>query len=164
MPVVTVVSLRFGILLGIGLEPTKEAPMAPKLFTLDEANRLVPKLETLLRRLVEHRQALREHEQVIEEFRAVAGKSGGGLPGGRFGQARAAAEQLGAEIAAGVRQIEALGCVVKDLDQGLVDFLSRRGDDTVFLCWRLGEPTIRYWHGLKEGFAGRKPLEHDESE
>jgi hypothetical protein len=87
--------------------------------------------------------------------------SGGGLPGGRFGQARAAAEQLGAEIADGIRQIETWGCVVKDLDQGLVDFLSRRGDDTVFLCWRLGESSIRYWHGLQEGFAGRKPLEQD---
>lgn len=164
MPVVTVVSLRFGILLGIGLEPTKEAPMAPKLFTLDEANRLVPTLETLLRHLVEQRQALREHEQVIEEFRAAAGKSGGGMPGGRFGKARASAETLGTQIAEGIRQIESWGCVVKDLDQGLVDFLSRRGDETVFLCWRLGESSICYWHGLKEGFAGRKPLEQVESE
>ncbi len=137
--------------------------MPPKLFTLDEANRLLPALEPLLRRLVEQRRVLREHEQVIEEFRAAAGQSGGGIPGGRFGQARAAAEQLGTEIADGVRRIEAWGCVIKDLDQGLVDFLSRRGADTVFLCWRLGETSIRYWHGLKEGFAGRKPLEHEGS-
>ena len=135
--------------------------MPPKLFTLDEANHLVPTLDPLLRRVVEQRQALREHAQVIEEFRAEAGKSGGGMPGGRFGKARAAAERLGTEIAEGIRQIEALGCVLKDLDQGLVDFLSRRGDETVFLCWRLGESSIQYWHGLKEGFAGRKPLEQD---
>jgi len=135
--------------------------MPPKLFTLDEANRLVPTLERLLRRLVEQRQALREHEQVIEEFRAAAGKSGGGMPGGRFGKARVAAEALGAQIAEGTRRIEALGCVVKDLDRGLVDFPSRREDQTVFLCWRLGETSIRYWHGLKEGFAGRKPLDQD---
>ncbi len=138
--------------------------MPPKLFTLDEANRMVPTLEPLLRRLVDQRQALREHAQVIEEFRDAAGKSGGGMPGGRFGKARAAAETLGAAIAEGVRQIEASGCVVKDLDQGLVDFPSRRGGETVFLCWRLGEPSIQYWHGLKEGFAGRKPLEQDSAE
>jgi len=138
--------------------------MPPKLFTLDEANRLVPSLEPLLRRLVEQRQALREHTQVIDEFRAVAGKSGGGLPGGRFGKARAAAERLGTEIAEGIRQIESWGCVVKDLDQGLVDFPARRGDETVLLCWRLGEASIRYWHGLKEGFAGRKPLGEDPSD
>ena len=83
------------------------------------------------------------------------------MPGGRFGKARAAAETLGDQIAEGIRRIEALGCVVKDLDQGLVDFPSRREDQTVFLCWRLGETSVRYWHGLKEGFAGRKPLEHD---
>jgi hypothetical protein len=135
--------------------------MPPRLFTLDEANRLVPRLEPTVRRLIEQRQVLREHERVIEEFRAVAGKSGGGIPGGRFGEARAEAGRLGADIADGVRQVEALGCVVKDLDQGLVDFLHRRGDATVFLCWRLGEPSIRYWHGLREGFAGRKPLDED---
>ena len=135
--------------------------MPPKLFTLDEANHLVPTLDPLLRRVVEQRQALREHAQVIEEFRAEAGKSGGGMPGGRFGKARAAAETLGTQIAEGIRRIEALGCVVKDLDQGLVDFPSLREDQTVFLCWRLGETSIRYWHGLKEGFAGRKPLEQD---
>ena len=137
--------------------------MPAKLFTLEEANRLVPDLEPLLRRLVEQRQTLREHAQVIEEFRAVAGKSGGGMPGGRFGKARAAAETLGTEIAEGIRRIEAWGCVVKDLDQGLVDFPTRRGDETVLLCWRLGEASIRYWHGLKEGFAGRKLLEPDAS-
>jgi hypothetical protein len=135
--------------------------MAPKLFTLDEANRLVPTLEPLLRRLIEKRQALREHARVLEEFRAVAGKSGGGMPGGRFGEARAKVERLGTQIADGIRQIESWGCVVKDLDEGLVDFLARRGDATVFLCWRLGEASIRYWHGLKEGFAGRKPLDEE---
>jgi len=137
--------------------------MPPKLFTLDEANRLVADLEPLLRRLVVKRQALREHEEVIEEFRSVAGKSGGGMPGGRFGKARAQAGRLGGEIAEDIRKVESWGCVVKDLDQGLVDFLHRRGDTTVFLCWRLGEPSIRYWHGLKEGFAGRKALEEDSS-
>ena len=137
--------------------------MPAKLFTLEEANRLVPELEPLLRRLVARRQALREHAQVIEEFRAAAGKSGGGMPGGRFGKARAAAETLGTEIAEGIRRIEAWGCVVKDIDQGLVDFPTRRGDETVLLCWRLGEVSIRYWHGLKEGFAGRKLLEPDAS-
>jgi hypothetical protein len=138
--------------------------MTPKLFTFEEANRLVPKLDPVLRPLVGKRQALREHERVIEEFRAAAGKSGGGIPGGRFGEARSEAERLGTEIANGIRQIESWGCVVKDLDQGLVDFLHRRGGATVFLCWRLGEPSIRYWHGLREGFAGRKPLEQDPHE
>lgn len=133
--------------------------MPPKLFTIAEADRLIPDLQPLMRRLVEQRQALREHERAIEEFRDAASKSGGGIPGGRVGQARAEAERLGAEIAEGIRQIESWGCLVKDLDQGLVDFLWRRGDETALLCWRLGELSIRHWHGLREGFAGRKPVE-----
>ncbi len=135
--------------------------MPARFFTPDEADRLIPRLDALLRPLVEKRRALREQERVIQEFRAVAGTGGGGIPTGRFGAARAEAEQLGTEIAEGVQRIQSWGCVVKDLDQGLVDFLHRRGDTTVYLCWRLGEPSIRYWHGLHEGFAGRKPLEDD---
>ena len=133
--------------------------MPPRLFTLDEANRLLPSLEPLMRRLVQQRQALREQQEVLEEFRAAAGKSGGGMPGGRFGEARIVAERLTGEIAEGIRRIEAWGCAIKDLDQGLVDFPSRRAGETVLLCWRLGEGSIQYWHDLKEGFAGRKPLE-----
>jgi len=138
--------------------------MPPKLFTLDEANRLLPSLEPLVRRLSELQQMLRERQQVLEEFRAAVGRSGGGMPGGRFADARIEAERLTGEITEGIRLAEEWGCVVKDLDQGLVDFLSRRAGETVFLCWRLGETSIQYWHGLKEGFAGRKPLDQDSAE
>jgi hypothetical protein len=86
------------------------------------------------------------------------------MPGGRFAQARIETERLTGEIAAGIRRIETWGCVIKDLDQGLVDFPSIRAEETVFLCWRLGEASIRYWHGLGEGFAGRKPLGQDSAE
>jgi hypothetical protein len=48
--------------------------------------------------------------------------------------------------------------LVKDIDVGLVDFPVRRGDETVLLCWKVGEDRIRFWHGLEEGYAGRKPL------
>ena len=54
--------------------------------------------------------------------------------------------------------IHELGAVVKDLDDGLVDFPARVEGEEAFLCWRLGEEEIGYWHGLDEGFAGRKPL------
>jgi hypothetical protein len=57
-----------------------------------------------------------------------------------------------------VQAIEELGGVVKDLDRGLVDFPALRGDEEVLLCWRLGEDEIGYWHGLEEGFAGRREL------
>jgi hypothetical protein len=57
-----------------------------------------------------------------------------------------------------VEEIEALGAEVKDLELGLVDFPAEREGETVLLCWRVGEEEIGYWHGLEEGFAGRRPL------
>ena len=60
-----------------------------------------------------------------------------------------------------IGQIEASGCVVKDLDIGLVDFPALLGDEEVYLCWKLGEDSIDYWHRVEEGFAGRKPVGDD---
>jgi hypothetical protein len=54
--------------------------------------------------------------------------------------------------------LAALGVVVKDLDAGLVDFPAERDGRAVFLCWQLGEDEVAFWHGVEEGFAGRKPL------
>ena len=60
-----------------------------------------------------------------------------------------------------MEQIEESGCVVKDLDIGLIDFPAMLGEQQVFLCWKLGEPRIEYWHGVHEGFAGRKPIDDE---
>jgi hypothetical protein len=135
--------------------------VTPKFFTPDEATRLLPTLEPLIRRLQAKRQQLREHQQALEEFRARASRDGGVVPGSQVADAKTESARLLAEIHEGVQQIESWGCVVKDLDHGLVDFLTHRGQEQVFLCWRLGETEIRHWHGLQEGFAGRKPLRED---
>jgi hypothetical protein len=141
--------------------PDEEAGVPPRIFTLEEAEALLPRVEPVVRRLVELRRALKDIQAVLQEFRDVAARGGGAMPTGRFAEARAEAERLMTGIAAGVREIEGWGCVIKDLDQGLVDFLWRRRGATVFLCWKLGEPAIRHWHGLREGFAGRKPIEEE---
>lgn len=135
--------------------------MPPKLFSVDEANSLLPKLEPLVRRLMEQGERLQEHQVVVREFRAKAGGNGGTFLGGRFAQAKQEIERLAAELQEGIHEIESWGCVVKDLDQGLVDFPARLRQQQVYLCWRLGEPRIAFWHGLEEGFAGRKPLEDE---
>jgi hypothetical protein len=135
--------------------------MTPRLFTPDEANRLIPTLEPLMRRLQAKRQQLRERQQALEEFRARASRDGGVVPGSEVAEAKTEAARLLSEIQEGAQQIESWGCLLKDLDRGLVDFLARRGREQVFLCWHLGEAEIRYWHGLQEGFAGRKPLQED---
>jgi hypothetical protein len=135
--------------------------MPPRVFTLAAANALIPRLEPLVRRLRETGQELRRHQGVIAEFRARASRDGGVMPGSQFAQAKTETERLAGEIHEGVRQIESWGCVLKDLDLGLVDFPARRRGQQVFLCWRLGEAEIRYWHRVEDGFAGRKPLEED---
>ena len=76
-----------------------------------------------------------------------------------LGQKRAERDRLVAEIRDAVERVHETGCLVKDLDMGLVDFPSLRSGEEIYLCWKLGEEKIQYWHGLTEGYAGRKPLD-----
>jgi hypothetical protein len=71
---------------------------------------------------------------------------------------QSAIEAEAAEVVRCVEALQALGLVVKDLDEGLVDFPALRGDEEVLLCWRLGEDDVAFWHTPEDGFAGRKPL------
>jgi hypothetical protein len=71
---------------------------------------------------------------------------------GRFSEQKA-------EIVRIINRIEAYGCLVKDIDLGLVDFPSMRDGRAVYLCWKAGEARITHWHGMDEGFADRKALE-----
>jgi hypothetical protein len=135
--------------------------MPPKFFTPEEANRLLPTIRPLLARLVAQRQEVRQHSQLLEEFRTRAGRDGGAMPGGKVSRALEEVGLLRAAIQGTAEQVLALGCQIKDLDVGLVDFPALRGREQVLLCWRLGEDRIRFWHGLQEGFAGRKPLDED---
>jgi hypothetical protein len=70
-------------------------------------------------------------------------------------------EQEAEAVAAAVEELNRLGVLVKDLDRGLVDFPALRQGEEVLLCWQVGEDTVAFWHGLDEGFAGRKPLPFD---
>ena len=73
------------------------------------------------------------------------------FPPPRFGE-------LKSEIVRLIHRIESFGCIVKDIDLGTIDFPSTREGEQVYLCWKIGEPTIAHWHGLEDGFAGRRPL------
>ena len=127
-------------------------------FTLKEANRLLPRVEPLLRALVEQRRALRGQQEVLAAFQTKARGNGGVTRGPEVLAARQAAERLTAQIRQGLEEVQALGCVVKDLDMGLLDFPAIRDGVEVYLCYRLGEDRIAFWHGTDEGYASRKPL------
>lgn len=131
--------------------------MAPRRFTLEEAESLLPNLTDLILRMQERKQEHeRFHMRVLELEQKMAGNGHVGerpLKEARLGMANAVAELNGL-----VQELEALGCELKDIDQGLVDFRSVMGEEEVYLCWKLGEPGIGWWHSLETGFAGRQPL------
>ena len=136
--------------------------MPPRYFTPDEANELLPQVRVAAEALVEHRRALVEATAKRAELTTrIAGNGGDFDPQ----EPRVLEEELEREaeaVARAVASLEELGVQVKDLDRGLVDFPALRADgEEVLLCWQVGEDEIGFWHGLEEGFAGRKPLPLD---
>ena len=135
----------------------------PKLFTVEEANRLIPDLRELLRQLRQKRDEIRE----LEEKKAVEELTWLRPDGTVSPKAKAAIAQIEKSLGKTVHAFEellegmnALGAQLKDLDEGLVDFFTAREEKLAYLCWREGEDRIRFWHDLESGFAGRQPLEN----
>jgi hypothetical protein len=130
-----------------------------RLFTFDEAVRLLPRVREALRQAMDLRL---EHQQAEEEIGAAQQRIamlGGALVDSRgFIQVRARREASMMQLQQTLDSIHELGCLVKDLDTGLVDFPALHRGREVYLCWRLGEAEIGWWHGTEEGFAGRKPI------
>jgi len=125
-----------------------------KIFTPAEANELIPRLELLIRQVQAWAGALRRKLAEVARFDPAA--SPPPLPQliERYPELRESAARM-AEVA---HKIESYGCVLKDIDQGLVDFPGEVDEDVVFLCWQFGEPTVIAWHPIDGGFAQRKPL------
>jgi hypothetical protein len=132
--------------------------VAERHFTVEEANELLPTVRPLVESMVAHRKALSAAVERQEQLTATIAGNGGGLPPQELADVQAEIEHEAGEIARCIDAIQELRVLVKDLDSGLVDFPALREGLEVLLCWRLGEDEIRYWHGLEEGFAGRKEL------
>jgi hypothetical protein len=132
--------------------------VADRYFTPAEANEALATVRPLAEKLVGHRRALREaQERRAELTRRIAG-NGGALDARRVATLAARVNREAEAVARSVSRIQELGVLVKDLDRGLIDFPALRGDEEVLLCWEVGEEKVAYWHGLEEGFAGRRPL------
>lgn len=129
-------------------------------FTLDEAQMLLPVLESLLKRAIEGKQELQELE---EESQALATRimlTGGMLVDINVAHARKQeSERVLQRVKDAVAEIDAIGVQVKDLDIGLLDFPCVVDGETILLCWKLGEERITHWHNMTEGFKGRKPID-----
>jgi hypothetical protein len=135
-------------------------PMSSRSFTLEEAQTLLPVLESLLRTAIAGKKLM---EEVDAEMQAVQRRIF--LNGGTYLDivplARRKAERVKAEqrLRDAFSEIDSIGVQVKDLDIGLLDFPCEVEGRTVLLCWKLGETSITHWHGTDEGFASRKPVD-----
>ena len=126
-------------------------PSFRKLFTVEEANALLPKLKELLDDVALHRDALREKAPHMEPILRAAVSNGGGRIGSEYG-----VEAYSLYLA--IERIQKLGVLLKDLDMGLLDFPHERDGHVVFLCWHPPEERVEYWHEIEAGYAGRQPL------
>ncbi len=132
--------------------------MSPRYFTAEQANEALREVRPLTEELVEHRRALLELQELQSSLHQRIAGNGGNVEPRELQDMQERLDEEVAGIARCVARIHEAGGLVKDLDAGLVDFPARREGVEVLLCWRLGEDEVGYWHGLEEGFSGRKPL------
>ena len=119
-------------------------------YTVEEANRRLPAVGRIVRRLRDARRRL-AIEGFDSDFTTMTELTGGSWPGREHAEAAL-------EVALGFDALEELDVVVRDLERGLIDFPSLIGGEEAYLCWLLDEPAVRHWHGVESGFAGRRPL------
>jgi len=131
-----------------------------RLFTLNEAERARQELEPFLVEAMKCRKKLGGLENELSAVAARIMMMGGVIvPYDKLAAVRAEHTQLAETLKTSLDRILETGCVIKDLDVGLLDFPSVIGNEEVYLCWKLGEDRIRFYHRQDEGFAGRKPLD-----
>jgi hypothetical protein len=131
-----------------------------KVFTLSEAQTLLPVVEALLRRAQAAAVQAEELEDEMQQLSQRIFLSGGmHVDVGAAARRRAEHDKAVQETKDTLAEIDSIGVQVKDLEKGLLDFPSVMEGKTVLLCWKLGEPAIAHWHTEEEGFAGRKPLD-----
>jgi hypothetical protein len=129
----------------------------PRIFTLDEAERALP----LVRRIVADLQTeYRAWQEAVSRFElAAAGSRGDSTEPVPMTELRAAVDLRAVRVERLLRELEQIGCELKDFEVGLVDFYALLEDRLVYLCWRIGEDRITSWHELDAGYSGRQPID-----
>ena len=134
----------------------------PRYFTLPQAEKVLPEVEQYLRDALFHKAEAQKAQKQLEEVAERIRFSGGArIHPGEQVSLRTRRDSNIAALKEAIEQIDQAGAMIKDLDIGLIDFMSRFQDRDVCLCWRLGEDGIRYWHSTEEGFRGRKPIDQE---
>lgn len=134
----------------------------PRFFTLLEAEALLPEVERLLRGLIQLKSDYEQNETELNQINQRIALAGGMLaPRERVGQLRNRKDAAARALKGTLEKIEEIGCQLKDIEMGLIDFPTLYRDREVYLCWKLGERGIGYWHPVEDGFRGRRPIDSD---
>ena len=133
--------------------------MPERHFTADEANEALERVRPVAESLVAHRRAFTVAAARRARLSQRISGNGGDFDPQEPSELEEQLEREAEAVARAVDELQGLGVLVKDLDRGLVDFPALRDGEEVLLCWQVGEDAVAYWHGLEEGFAGRKPLD-----
>jgi hypothetical protein len=126
-----------------------------KLFTVDEANELLPTLRPLVEQILENIRRLKSTSERVVRKEQLDPEAADLMD--RLGEDHEIARLVG-QLKGWVEEINGYGCLCKGVEQGLIDFPCLFGSEVVFLCWQFGESSVGYWHRIEDGFAGRKPL------
>lgn len=136
--------------------------MSVKVFTVEEANRILPIVEAGVRFIRERALEIIQTQDRLSVLSLLGGRSPQSPENKEFLEQRTRMEELVGAYNTRLEELDRVGCVIKDLNSGLVDFYCRSGDRLVFLCWKMGEKKIRFWHEIEGGFAGRRPIDQME--
>jgi hypothetical protein len=124
-----------------------------KIFTIEEANSLLPNVRSILGKIQKANRGLRKYKAQAQKAAEAGEQGGGGIPNGTQ------YAQLVTVLTTEINQLEGLGVQLKDFERGLVDFPYLKDGRVVLLCWQLGEgDELEWWHDVDAGFAGRTPL------
>jgi hypothetical protein len=133
-----------------------------KRFTLAEAESLLPEVEKAMREALsvkaEYARAESSLQATVQKIMFAGGMT---IDSHSVGEEKSKRDSSAEQLRSALESLQEHGCLVKDLDVGLVDFPTLFRGEEVYLCWKLGEPGIRFWHGTEEGFAGRKEIDQD---
>jgi hypothetical protein len=134
----------------------------PKFFTLSQAEKLLPQVESAIRETLARKLEYERAESDWVRFSSRVTMQGGmQVDRGRSLEQKKRRESAAEEVKAAIERVQEYGCLVKDLDIGLIDFPTLLRGQEVYLCWKLGESGIQFWHGVHEGFRGRKAIDKD---
>ena len=138
--------------------------MAVRVFTIKEANRILPVVSQTIVEIRAKALAIVQLQDRIGVLVLIGGEHDRSPEHAELETRQGELQGLVAEYNAKLEELQKIGCVLKDLNAGLVDFYGRKRNRLVFLCWKLGEKRISYWHEIEAGYSGRRPIRELQAE